>query len=108
MSPPMTAPTTPALDQVARIIREHLDFGQPFQDRYLRAADAILALTQASAAKVPEGWKLVPIEPTLDMKDSATTVMVDTGVGGHTALNWEEAAQVWSAMLAASPSETGR
>lgn len=55
---------------------------------------------------VPAGWVLVPVEPTLEMKDSATIVAVDTGQCSITALNWEEAAEVWSAMLSAVPTPT--
>jgi len=62
------------------------------------AADAILALTQASAAKVPEGWKLVPIEPTEAMVDATARILGED--------EYQMAAAVWSAMLAATPSET--
>jgi len=105
-APPMTAPTTPALDReaVAKII-DPLAF--PFevfatwdyervkrQDAAFAKADAILTLTQASAAKVPEGWKLVPEKATAEM-------FAAWGRMAHDSL---QASYV--AMLAATPSET--
>jgi hypothetical protein len=39
--------------------------------------EAITAIKQALAAPVPEGWKLVPIEPTDEMLDAAQAIVVD-------------------------------
>lgn len=52
---------------------------------------------------IPAGTKLVPIEPTWEMVEAATEIDVDTGRSHTTALNWEEARAIWSAMLAAAP-----
>lgn len=51
-------------------------------------------------------WVLVPSEPTQDMCDDATEVLIDDGRGSHTALNWSEAAAVYAAMLKAAPKAT--
>jgi hypothetical protein len=64
---------------------------------------AALRAVDAPPGGVPVGWKLVPAEPTQDMNDAATEVLVDDGRGRHTALNWSEAADVYRAMLAAAP-----
>lgn len=48
-------------------------------------------------------WKLVPVEADLNMQDKATTIVIEDGRGGTTALNWPEATRVYSAMLSAAP-----
>lgn len=48
-------------------------------------------------------WQLVPVEADLNMQDKATTIVVEDGRGGTTALNWPEAASVYTAMLSAAP-----
>ena len=69
----MTAPTTPALDReavaeaayTAALSENGRKVGLPWdatagsKECWLRVADAILALTQASAAKVPEGLAML-------------------------------------------------
>lgn len=41
-------------------------------------------------------------EPTQEMREAATDIAIDTGRGGLTALNWEEAESVWQAMVDAA------
>ena len=48
-------------------------------------------------------WVMVPREATQEMREAATELPIDTGRGHNAALNWEEAAAVWSAMIAATP-----
>ena len=53
---------------------------------------------------VPEGWKLVPVEPTEDMLGN-----VDQEVGGHCSscskwkAGWDDCRAIWKEMLAAAP-----
>ncbi|WP_288080329.1 hypothetical protein [Pseudomonas sp.] len=54
------------------------------------------ALAQQPAAAVPDGWKLVPVEPTIDMEDAGRKA-----ASGFMRLG--EAGRVFRAMLAASP-----
>ena len=56
---------------------------------------------------VPEGWKLVPVEPTTDMLRAAVNaVVIDTQAieeGDHISLTWNEVKDVFAAMLTAAP-----
>lgn len=67
-------------------------------------AAASASVGVAQPASVPEGWKLVPVEPTDDMLAN-----VDEEVGGHchscTKWNasWSDCRRVYAAMLAAAP-----
>ena len=52
---------------------------------------------------IPEGWKLVPIEPTHEMKTAAIGVEVYQDSPPSTdCLTWEEAGAIYAAMLAAA------
>ena len=62
-------------------------------DKWMLAGAAFEA-GQALAPAVPQGWKLVPVEPTPDMEGAGR---VNMAYGSCTAR------QVWSAMLAATP-----
>ena len=54
------------------------------------------ALNAARALAEPEGWKLVPVEPTVEMLQAAQDAETSTG--------WGQAAECWEAMVnAASP-----
>jgi len=56
-----------------------------------------IAYAAGQASKVPEGWKLVPVEPTYEMKKAAWD---DYESDSHTGVeSW------WKAMLAAAPSQ---
>ena len=57
---------------------------------------------------IPEGWKLVPIEPTPEMKTAGIGVEVYQASPPSTdSLTWEEAAAIYAAMLAAAPKPEG-
>ena len=58
--------------------------------------------SQAAQPAEADDWVMVPREATQGMREAATELPIDTGRGHNTALNWEEAAAVWSAMLAAT------
>jgi len=100
----MTAPTTPALDRLREAIDRqtrgltHDGSAEATASWHVRVRydDLTEALTQASAAKVPEGWKLVPIEPTKGMLQASHEQPIVRSF----------ARSIWSAMLAATPSET--
>jgi hypothetical protein len=65
-----------------------------------------LAAAFAFVATVPEGWKLVPMEPTEEMCD-VSHIGVDVYAGIATdeyySIDGEYAAKVYRAMLAAAP-----
>ena len=42
----------------------------PFEQNYIDQLERELALLKASPASVPEGWKIVPVEPTGEMVDA--------------------------------------
>ena len=56
------------------------------------------------ALSIPEGWKLVPIEPTQEMKTAAIGVEVYQDSPPSTdCLTWKEAEAIYTAMIAAAP-----
>ncbi|MCZ7839666.1 hypothetical protein LRB91_12670 [Leclercia adecarboxylata] len=70
------------------------------------ATDAFLAEVRASA--IPEGYVLVPVEPTAEMCDvKHVGVDVYTGIAAdeYYSIGGEDAAKVWKAMLAAAPQQ---
>lgn len=74
-----------------------------FQDRHFRRMEAATALRLSAGGGVPEGWKLVPVEPTPEMlgafwrqKNCGTQEVGDRGP--HT-----DDYSAYRAMLAASP-----
>lgn len=67
-------------------------------------ADVERLRARLSRPAVPEGYKLVPIEPTSAMKTAGCGVEVyQDSPAELDALTWEEAAAIWRAMLAAAP-----
>lgn len=90
-----------ALTKVARLDEGESVWIEPSE---AKAVIAVLATQQPQG--VPEGWVLVPVAPTDDMLDKAN----DVKVGGHCYYcsqeyaTYDEAAGVWTAMLAAAPS----
>lgn len=57
------------------------DVAESYKDLELRVA-AELAITQENASEVPEGWQLVPKEPTMDMIKAMLATIVTTSKGG--------------------------
>lgn len=65
---------------------------------------ALAALTNATAPAVPDGWKLVPVEPTREMLDSSSHEMIP-------AVHYDSMREysrmlrrhAWRVMLAAAP-----
>jgi len=51
------------------------------------------------AAAVPEGWKLVPVEPTQAMVVQGAGIIDDNGGNAR----WGDIREAWDAMLSASP-----
>ena len=54
---------------------------------------------------VPEGWKLVPEQPTNEMSKAGAIEI--HGESGRLGAGWGFAAQVYKAMLKASPQDSG-
>lgn len=75
------------VDRVAKIIADHIGHGM--REKCYNVARA--ALESLPAASVPDGWKLVPVEPTDGMQDA------------HKRVRASGACHVWSTMLAAAP-----
>ena len=68
-------------------------------------AEQIIATVRSHAAPSPtEGWKMVPVEPTEEMLDSAGTQFLE-GLGEYKdgAPNTRPFARLYKAMLAAAP-----
>ena len=58
----------------------------------------------APAPAVPQGWKLVPVEPTPEMKAAGINIEVYSEVSDSiSALTWAEVDAIYRAMLAATP-----
>lgn len=75
------------------------------------AAKALLAAGAAGAAPVPEGWKLVPVEPTPEMCDEGAQAIVQWENGAVWPDSWgityanqyrKDAMKAYKAMLAAA------
>jgi hypothetical protein len=96
-----------------------LDPGWPdaVKDGWHRCFEAIRALADQQvhgepdmakdAARVPEGWKLVPIEPTPEMLKQSRLECGGIGAGScgeHIGVDSDDFRSVWAAMLAAAPS----
>ena len=63
----------------------------------------------AQAQAVPEGWKLVPVEPTLEMLAQASMRLQENEFPAETELEFQEDAHTaWDGMLAASPTPPAR
>ena len=66
------------------------------EDALELAEEAVRAKEQAKQQAVPEGWQLVPVEPTIEMVQAAT----------HSAVGFGTRA-AYQAMLAAAPKPEG-
>lgn len=62
--------------------------------------DVESASRQAARVGVPDGWKLVPVEPTWDMRNEGRELLID----GLEKEPERLACVLWKAMLAAAPS----
>lgn len=89
-------------ERIARIIDPYLPWDQPVEAygwaRELRREEAFAKADLILSAQVPPGWKLVPVEPTEEMRDAgylAATIDFDV-------LSPDCAKPVWAAMLAAA------
>jgi len=58
------------------------------------------AAPQSNSPVIPDGWKLVPIEPTAQMIWAAKYVMTST-------VGWDSFKEAYVAMLAAAPGKEG-
>lgn len=72
--------------------------------REIKSADVASFAAEPSHVSVPEGWKVVPVEPTDGMKDAP-----EVKVGGCYScraeqVGWSDCAQIYRAMVACAPS----
>lgn len=71
---------------------------------YTQMVQLLDADRRAPAAPVPQGWKLVPVKPTAQMKRAAQTADMDHSPHSEWLKDeWKDKQRVWSAMLAAAP-----
>jgi len=97
----------PTQEQVVEWFNQSISHEKRYAGSTYRLANLAFAAGQAST--IPEGWKLVPVEPTDDM--------VRLGGENTDSIDWSDASQdepyelaekVYRAMIAAAPSqETG-
>lgn len=98
-----------ALEALDQYIEKELTFGQRYtnEGQQLLDAHAILrqALEQPEQVNVPEGWKLVPIEPTDAMLSVPVNIDLRECVtpGGVTGLDAVGLFNAWEAMIEAAP-----
>ena len=82
---------------------EHTDWG-----KWLGFARAVYEAGRASPASVPEGWKLVPVEPTLEMSLAGVAAQAEKlkryALGGSLHPIDHDMPDAYRAMLAAAPS----
>ena len=82
------------------------EFGVNADDRVMDYGRACYAAALSQTAGVPDGWKLVPVEPTDEMIDAAWECDSATDyVGEHKRIH--SAADAYRAMLAAAPDASG-
>ena len=64
------------------------------------------AIPAAGSGAVPDGWKLVPVEPTPEMLDVAGAALAKNGAEGNVIELQGDAHKAYAAMLAATPAAT--
>lgn len=69
----------------------------------LRAA--IESALREQVREVPEGWKLVPVEPTIEMLDSVYSFEVEVDLGGTQTLFPTEYLEIYQRMLSTAPTQ---
>ncbi len=69
------------------------------KEEELRQREAHLSARQAA----PDGWRLVPAEPTTEMTKAGGDVEVEGDFGGEQVLFGSEVKQIYAAMLSAAP-----
>jgi hypothetical protein len=85
-----------------KLYEDWLHQSPEFADTIISAWDVWLGRAALSAPAVPEGWKLVPIEPTPEMMAAAVQEICYGPEGGFTRIAGPSRA--WRVMLAAAPS----
>lgn len=65
-----------------------------------KTSGAWTPLLLAPQPAIPDGWKLVPVEPTPEMLESAASY---GGRGGYSAVRRDDASAIWRDMLATAP-----
>lgn len=100
-----TAPPAPVAlsDELLSAMEEVLHISDRDHDAWNKAKSGILSCRAAilksgpvTAYTAPDGWKLVPVEPTQEMIWSAKTVLAST-------VGWDSFKMAYAAMLASAP-----
>lgn len=78
-------------------------FGNPIEGRPCGYLKKGMKLYTHPAPAIPAGWKLVPVEPNINMKHAADKVDLGDGEVGRIILSWEEYGRLYAAMISAAP-----
>lgn len=87
------------MNNIVEMLRDEADIiagegATEYSVKLLVAAANRIEELEASQSKVPAGWKLVPIEPTYEMRRKA---------GLHKGADFYTISRVWNEMLSAAP-----
>lgn len=102
------APQPSDVDDLSTLSREHLiwrvtNWRRCFEQQQERAhrAEAELARLAATQGAVPEGWSIVPDEPTKEMRKAASDLETKSAVENYGGS--PSAEEYWHAMISAAP-----
>ncbi|MDU3156446.1 MAG: hypothetical protein E7B34_12365 [Hafnia alvei] len=82
------------MKDILLMIRENLQMGYTLsfiEAQLLRQAIDVIVILDENSPVIPDGWKLVPIEPTAEMYEAGDKQITTK--------------QVWDSMLAAAPAQ---
>lgn len=90
--------------EALKLAQEGVEIHAPNSPEYIVCAALIKALAQPEPVALPDDFELLPVDPTPEMKSAAVEVeLFDSDTGKDYVLSWEEAEQIYSAMLNAAP-----
>lgn len=100
--------TKQALEKALEMLKDNREYIEANErPEYLALYDKAIAdaekAMEEQAGPVPEGWKLVPVEPTKEMCEAAEKASVPDGDAEYWPFKRDEAPHVYAAMLAYAP-----